>query len=258
MFFLTSVVNLGTYEDFNEENPKKSIVEEDFSITENNWNTRKWGDIYFLVKPVPVYVFFKIMNFKNLKSTYSWYENLIYFILPFFISAGVKYQYFFHKNWGISINLFFDNDIVIREYKDSGSFTNRYHIIGISPSIEYIYKRKLKHIFSCSFSFISIKIFKEISNKNKEYSNLCFSLPIYINFYPFQYEYNRCFLLKYGLLQTPFVDLLKFSESISPIKKCWEGNKIQIFKDIIIGFLLTLEFELNIIGLNDLRKKKNK
>ena len=29
-------------------------------------------------------------------------------------------------------------------------------------------------------------------------------------------------------------------------------------KDIIIGFLLTLEFELNIIGLNDLRKKKNK
>ena len=199
------------------------------------------------------------MIFKNLKSTYSWYENLIYFILPFFISAGVKYQYFFHKNWGININLFFANDIVIRKYEDSGSFTNRYHAIIITPSIEYIYKRKLKHIFSCSFSFINIKISKELSNKNKEYSNLCFSLPIYINFYSFQYEYNRCFLLKYGLLETPFfVDLLKFSESFSDIKKHYEGNKIQIFKDIIIGFLLTLEFELNIIGLNDLRKKKNK
>ena len=199
------------------------------------------------------------MIFKNLKSTYSWYENLIYFILPFFISAGVKYQYFFHKNWGISINLFFDNDIEIREYKDSGSFTNRYHTIGIFPSIECIYKRKLKHIFSCSFSFISINISKELSNKNKEYSDLSFFLPIYINFYSFQYEYNRCFLLKYGLLETPFfVDLLKFSESFSDIKKHYEGNKIQIFKDIIIGFLLTLEFELNIIGLNDLRKKKNK
>ena len=70
MFSLTSVVNLGTYEDFNEENPKKSIVEEDISITENNWNTRKWGSIYFLVRPVPLYVFCKIMDFKILKSTY--------------------------------------------------------------------------------------------------------------------------------------------------------------------------------------------
>ena len=255
---LTNAANLATEEDFNDENSSNSGVEENVLTNKNNWNTRKWGSIYFLVGNVGEYVYYKILQFRALKSTYSLSENLIVYILPFFISAGVKYQYFFHKNWGISINLFFDNDIVIREYKDSGSFTNRYHIIGISPSIEYIYKRKLKHIFSCSFSFISIKIFKEISNKNKEYSNLCFSLPIYINFYPFQYEYNRCFLLKYGLLQTPFVDLLKFSESISPIKKCWEGNKIQIFKDIIIGFLLTLEFELNIIGLNDLRKKKNK
>ena len=187
-------------------------------------------------------------------------ENLIYFILPFFISAGVKYQYFFHKNWGISINLFFNNDILRIENNDLDSSTIIFHIIGISPSIECIYKRKLKHIFSCSFSFISINISKnkKLYDENAKYSDLCFSLPIYIRFYSFQYEYNRCFLLKYGLLQTPFVDLLKFSESISPIKKRWEGNKIQIFKDIIIGFLLTLEFELNIIGLNDLRRKKNK
>ena len=259
LFSLTSLVNLGTYEDFNEENPKKSIVEEDISITENNWNTRKWGSIYFLVKSVPLYVYFKIRHFQNLKFTYSLYQNFIVYILPFFISAGVKYQYFFHKNWGISINLSFTNNIIIREYADSVSFINRYHSIWIFPSIECIYKRKLKHIFSCSFSFISINISKELSNKNKEYSNLRFSLPIYFNFYSFQYEYNRCFLLKYGLLHIPFeVNLLKFSESISDIKKRWEEDKIQIFKNIIIGFLLDLEFELNIIGLNDLRKKKNK
>ena len=70
LFSLTSVVNLGTYEDFNEENPKNSIVEEDISINKNNWNTRKWGSIYFLVRPVPLYVFCKIMDFKILKSTY--------------------------------------------------------------------------------------------------------------------------------------------------------------------------------------------
>ena len=261
LFSLTSAVNLGTYEDFNEENHKKSIVEEDISINKNNWNTRKWGSIYFFVPSVPLYVFYKIWHFQNLKSTYSLYQNFIVYILPFFISAGVKYQYFFHKNWGISIKLFFNNNISRIENNDLDSSTFIFHIIGIFPSIEYIYKRKLKHIFSCSFSFIIIRISKnkKLHDKNAKYSDLDFSLPIYINFHPFQYEYNRCFLLKYGFLHTPFeVNLLKFSESISDIKKRWEKNKIQFFKDIIIGFLLNLEFELNIIGLNDLRKKKNK
>ena len=77
LFSLTSLVNLGTYEDFNEENPKKSIVEEDISITENNWNTRKWGSIYFLVRTVPVYVFYKILQFRYLKSNYSFDKYLI-------------------------------------------------------------------------------------------------------------------------------------------------------------------------------------
>ena len=174
LFSLTSAVNLGTYEDFNEENHKKSIVEEDISINKNNWNTRKWGSIYFFVPSVPLYVFYKIWHFQNLKSTYSLYQNFIVYILPFFISAGVKYQYFFHKNWGISIKLFFNNNISRIENNDLDSSTFIFHIIGIFPSIEYIYKRKLKHIFSCSFSFIGINISKGLSNKNKEYSNLCF------------------------------------------------------------------------------------
>ena len=260
LFSLTSVVNLGTYEDFNEENPKKSIVEEDFSITENNWNTRKWGSIYFLVKSVPLYVYCKILRFRALKSNYSLSENLIVYILPFFISAGVKYQYFFHKNWGISINLFFVNNISIIEDDDLNSITKIYHAIIISPSIECIYKRKLKHIFSCSFSFITIKISKNknLYDEKAKYSDLRFSLPICIRFYSFQYEYNRCFLLKYGLLQFPFaVNLLNFSKSISTIKEGLK-DKLSIFKRITIVFLLSLEFELNIIGLNDLRKKKNK
>ena len=260
LFSLTSVVNLGTYEDFNEENPKKSIVEEDISITKNNWNIRKWGSIYFLVGDVGGYVYFKILQFRALQFTYSLSEKLIVYILPFFISAGVKYQYFFHKNWGISINLFFKNNISIIENLYSGYRTNILHSIIIFPSIECIYKRKLKHIFSCSFSFITIIISKnkKLHDKNAKYSDLRFSLPICIRFYSFQYEYNRCFLLKYGFLQFPFaVNLLNFSESISAIKESLK-DKLSIFKKIIIGFLLTLEFELNIIGLNDLRKKKNK
>ena len=260
---LTNAANLATEEDFNDENSSNSGVEENVLTNKNNWNTRKWGSIYFLVGNVGEYVYYKILQFRALKSTYSLSENLIVYILPFFISAGVKYQYFFHKNWGISIKLFFNNNISITEdYLNHSKYSTKiYHTIRISPSIECIYKKKLKHIFSCSFSFISINILtgKKLHDKNAKYSDLSFSLPICINFYPFQYEYNRCFLLKYGRLQTPFaVNLLKFSESISNIKIFWEVNKIQFFKNIIIDFLLNLEFELNIIGLNDLRKKKNK
>ena len=99
---------------------------------------------------------------------------------------------------------------------------------------------------------------KKLYDENAKYSDLCFSLPIYLKFHSFQYEYNRCFLLKYGFLHTPFsVDLLNFSKSISDIKKRLK-DKLSIFKRITIMFLLSLGFELNIIGLNDLRKKKNK
>ena len=43
-----SAANLATEEDFNNENSSNSEVEEDILINKNNWNTRKWGDIYFL------------------------------------------------------------------------------------------------------------------------------------------------------------------------------------------------------------------
>ena len=70
LFSLTSVVNLATYEDFNEENPKNSIVEEDISINKNNWNTRKWGSFFsrqcggicllqdFAISSIRIYLFF--------------------------------------------------------------------------------------------------------------------------------------------------------------------------------------------------------
>ena len=43
-----NAANLATEEDFNNENSSNSEVEEDILINKNNWNTRKWGDIYFL------------------------------------------------------------------------------------------------------------------------------------------------------------------------------------------------------------------
>ena len=43
-----NAANLATEEDFNNENFSNSGVEENVLINKNNWNTRKWGDLYFL------------------------------------------------------------------------------------------------------------------------------------------------------------------------------------------------------------------
>ena len=43
-----NAANLATEEDFNNENSSNSGVEEDILITKNDWNTRKWGNLYFL------------------------------------------------------------------------------------------------------------------------------------------------------------------------------------------------------------------
>ena len=42
-----NAANLATDEDFNNENSSNSGVEEDILINKNDWNTRKWGSIYF-------------------------------------------------------------------------------------------------------------------------------------------------------------------------------------------------------------------
>ena len=43
-----NAANLATDEDFNNENSSNSGVEEDILINKKNWNTRKWGSIYFI------------------------------------------------------------------------------------------------------------------------------------------------------------------------------------------------------------------
>ena len=43
-----SAANLATEEDFNNESSSNSGVEENILINKNDWNTRKWGNIYFL------------------------------------------------------------------------------------------------------------------------------------------------------------------------------------------------------------------
>ena len=43
-----NAANLATDEDFNNENSSNSGVEENVLINKNNWNTRKWGNLYFL------------------------------------------------------------------------------------------------------------------------------------------------------------------------------------------------------------------
>ena len=49
-----NAANLATEEDFNNEKSSNSEVEENILINKNDWNTRKWGSIYFLFPHVSI------------------------------------------------------------------------------------------------------------------------------------------------------------------------------------------------------------
>ena len=89
-----NAVNLATEEDFNDENSSISKVEEDISINKNNWNTRKWGSIYFLFPRGLFEWVFRLVNLR--KEGFPCCYNVLFSFLPYF-SGGVRYQYLFHS-----------------------------------------------------------------------------------------------------------------------------------------------------------------
>ena len=226
-----SAANLATDEDFNNENSSNSGVEENILITKNNWNTRKWGNLYFLFPHLSFYnIFLKIIgdncfSFRG-KTEEGWKK-----ILNFIASGVVEYKYMFQKYCGINIRLNLNN----LEIHSSGNGP----FFSFETSLEWIYGRKGKHIFSGSFSPLGFAIVqKEDGGLIEDFCKKCWTL----GFVLLKYEYDRRFYLNFGKLTTSWYSL----------KDVCAGNFW-----ICIGLnLLSIEFGLNIIGVNDWRKKR--
>ena len=225
-----NAANLATEEDFNNEKSSISTVEE--NVNKNDWNTRKWGNIYFLFPHLSGFnILFKIIrsdrcfSFRG-KTVEGWKR-----ILNFILSGVIEYKYMFHKYCGINVRLNLNN---LEGYpSDSISF------FSLEPSLEWIYGRKGKHIFSGSFSPLGFAWNQKddgnrVENFWKEGWTLGFML--------LKYEYDRRFYLNFWKVKTAWYSLKDICK-----KNFW----------IDIGLnLVSIDFGLNIIGVNDWRKKR--
>ena len=225
-----NAANLATDEDFNNENSLNSEVEEDSLINKNDWNTRKWGDIYFLFPHLSGYnIVLKIIgddcfSFRG-KTKEGWKK-----ILNFIASGVIEYKYMFHKYCGINVRLNLNN---LETPGDSYSF------FSLETSLEWIYGRKGKHFFSGSFSPLGFaRVQDESGNRVEDFCKKGWTL----GFMLLKYEYDRRFYLNFGKIKTTWYSLKDICAG-----GFWVG----------IGFnLVSIEFGLNIIGVNDWRKKR--
>ena len=227
-----NAANFATDEDLNDKNSSNSGVEENILINKNNWNTRKWGSIYFLFPHVSgCNILKKIISddcFSFRGETVEGWKR----ILNFIASGVIEYKYMFHKYCGINIRLNLNNLEVCKG--NEGSF------FSLEFSLEWIYRRKGKHIFSGSVSPLGFGFIQE-EKDGSLVKDLC-KHGWTLGFVLLKYEYDRRFYLNFGKIKTR-----------------WYG-----FKDIceerflisIVADLLSIEFGLNIIGVNDWRKKR--
>ena len=225
-----NAANLATDEDFNNENSLNSEVEEDSLINKNDWNTRKWGDLYFLF---PHLSFCNII-FKNKDEGFSCRGKLETNWGKFFnfiLSGVVEYKYMFHKYCGINIRLNLNN-LEFCANKNVSFFS-------LESSLEWIWKRKGKTIFSGSFSPLGFAIVqKESGPRADDFIKNVWTF----GFVLLKYEYDRRFYLNFGKIKTTWYSLKGICE--------------EDIEDTIGCNLLSIEFGLNIIGVNDWRKKR--
>ena len=223
-----NAANLATEEDFNNEKSSISTVEE--NVNKNDWNTRKWGNIYFLFPHLSGFnILLKIISDKCFsfrgKTVEGWKR-----ILNFILSGVIEYKYMFHKYCGINVRLNLNNLEACQAQE--GSF------FSLESSLEWIYGRKGKHIFSGSFSPLGFGV---VQKNDGSWADDFIKKMLTLGFVLLKYEYDRRFYLNFG-----------------KVKTAWYGLK-DIKDDFctFIGFnLASIEFGLNIIGVNDWRKKR--
>ena len=225
-----NAANLATDEDFNNEKSSNSGVEENVLINKNNWNTRKWGSIYLLFPHLNLTnIYCKL--FGRRLSCGGQLERRWEKILNFIFSAVIEYKYMFHKYCGINVRLNLNN---LEGYpSDSISF------FSLEPSLEWIYGRKGKHIFSGSFSPFGVAYVQKFggSRANDFIKNMWTLGGVLL-----KYEYDRRFYLNFGKVKTAWYSLKDICK-----KNFW----------IDIGLnLVSIDFGLNIVGVNDWRKKR--
>ena len=291
VLFFTHAIN--SAEEDNSDNKKFSIstVEGDSSINKNNWNTRKWGSIYFLFPHLGVSnSWFK---FGEQISIFGTLENRWEILFNFLLSGVIEYKYMFHKKWGINIRLnlnnlerigFLTKTFLIYKKK---RMSKRQHslICTMYSKIKLDHNEKLKEkdpisinietgytCFSLEFSFEKIWG-KKIVHTNEGIIEMVYSSsfsPIGFAFHVISFDaikdikftekviFTGTFiLLKIEFSKVSFLNFgkIKFNWHTLPYL-CEFGNLKNFFIDLLFNFF-SLEFGINIINNKNDQKKSN-
>ena len=151
--------------------------------------------------------------------------------LNFIVSGVIEYKYMFHKYCGINIRLNLNN-LEFCANKNVSFFS-------LESSLEWIWKRKGKTIFSGSFSPLGFAIVQKGGGSRAD----DFIKNVWtFGFVLLKYEYDRRFYLNFGKIKTTWYSLKDISEAS--------------FTQSIVANLLSIEFGLNIFGVNDWIKKR--
>ena len=292
VLFFTHAIN--SAEEDNSDNKKFSIstVEGDSSINKNNWNTKKWGSIFFSIPHFGVSN--SCFKFGEKISIFGKLENKWGILFNFLLSGIIEYKYIFHKKWGINIRLNLNN------LERIGFLTKTFSIDDISGeynggpdySICPMYsKLKLKNnevlkkkdpvwsnietgytCFSLEFSFEKIWG-KKIVHTNEGIIEMVYSSsfsPIGFAFHVISFDaikdikftekviFTGTFiLLKIEFSKVSFLNFgkIKFNWHTLPYL-CEFGNLKNFFIDLLFNFF-SLEFGINIINNKNDQKKSN-
>ena len=294
VLFFTHAIN--SAEEDNSDNKKFSIstVEGDSSINKNNWNTRKWGSIYFLFPHLGVSnSWFK---FGEQISIFGKLENKWGIFFNFLLSGVIEYKYIFHKKWGINIRLNLNNAeriafLIKHTYLkgiNNEKFCESYPLYSPNNRNKYKVKNLFRPyitteigytFFSLEFAFERIWKTKSVVGTNNKKIEMVYSSsfsPIGFAFYVISFsslyliDYKERFIftgtfipLKIEFDKASFINLgkIKFNWHTLPYlcKKVNEErfyNLKKIFIDLLFNFF-SLEFGINIINNKKNQKKLN-
>ena len=107
ILFFTHAINSAEEDDSDNKKIPISTVEGDSSINKNNWNTKKWGSIFFSIPHFGVSN--SCFKFGEKISIFGKLENKWGILFNFLLSGIIEYKYIFHKKWGINIRLNLNN-----------------------------------------------------------------------------------------------------------------------------------------------------
>ena len=215
ILFFTHAINSAEEDDSDNKKIPISTVEGDSSINKNNWNTKKWGSIFFSIPHFGVSN--SCFKFGEKISIFGKLENKWGILFNFLLSGIIEYKYIFHKKWGINIRLNLNN-------LERIGFLTKAFLIGHTSGE---YNGGPDYSICPMYSKLKLKNNEVLKKKDPVWSNIetgytCFSL---------EFSFEKIWGKKIVHTNEGIIEMV-YSSSFSPIGFAFHVISFDAIKDI--------------------------